>query len=66
LRTEILVRAMRRWTKEDPEAAAEWLATADISPEAHERIKRTGSAGRPNAGRPNAGRPNAGRQGRPR
>ncbi|MCS5636876.1 MAG: hypothetical protein NZ990_10185 [Myxococcota bacterium] len=61
LRTEILVRAMRRWTKKDPEAAAEWLATADISSEARERIRKTGSTGR-SAG----GSPAGGRRGRPR
>ena len=61
LRTEILVRAMRRWTRDDPEAAAEWLATADISPEAREQIKKTGPAGRSSGGR-SAG----GRRGRPR
>ncbi len=56
LRTEILVRAMRRWTKENPEAAAEWFATADISPEVRERIRKTGPAGRSPAGRPDAPR----------
>lgn len=61
LRTKILVRAMRRWTKKDPEAAAEWLATADISPEARERIRKTGSAGRSPAGSPAGDR-----RGRPR
>ena len=61
LRKEILVRAMRRWTRDDPEAAAEWLATADISPEAREQISRAGPAGRSSGGRPAGGR-----RGRPR
>lgn len=61
LRTELLVRAMRRWTQKDPEAAAEWLAAADISPEARERIMRTGPVARSSGGNPAGGR-----RGRPR
>ena len=58
LRTESLVRAARRWKRRDPDATAEWLATAKIGDATRERIEGT-------ADRPATGRRNTGRRGRP-
>ena len=57
LRSETLVRAMKRWMRKDPEAAQEWLATAEIDSETRERINRSGGKGMPKGRRGSGGRP---------
>ena len=57
LRSETLVRAMKRWMRKDPEAAQEWLATAEIDPETLKRINLSGGKGMPKGRRGSGGRP---------